>query len=142
MPLVSDSAAHEVRELDDDRGAALLQWTFASVATAPGEARSRAASVLAGSPELDTVLVLVSELVTNAVLHTSHGAELRIFGAGDTIRVEVEDRATGIPESPPTVGAHGGFGLRIVAAMATRWGNAPAAGGKVMWFEVDGAVAP
>jgi hypothetical protein len=114
----------------------LLRWTFPPAAGAPGEARRRAAVVLGGSPHVDTALVLVSELVTNAVLHTAARAELRILERGAVLRVEVEDHVARIPASPPTPGAHGGFGLRIVAAMANRWGTEPSEDGKVVWFEL------
>jgi anti-sigma regulatory factor (Ser/Thr protein kinase) len=111
---------------------------------APGAARAHAARALDESPHADVVLALVSELVTNAVLHSGGGAELRIVRrrahttAGEVIRVEVRDNHRSPPERSDTPGAHGGFGLRIVSALARRWGYAPAASGKVVWFEVGG----
>jgi anti-sigma regulatory factor (Ser/Thr protein kinase) len=96
-----------------------------------------AAETLAGSDHLQSALVLVSELVTNAVLHTGGPAELRILVIEpDAVRVEVADHARDIPRSPPTAGAHGGFGLRIVAALADEWGCTPLPHGKVVWFEL------
>jgi hypothetical protein len=123
----------------------LLIFRFEPDPEAPGEARARTAEALESSPHIDTVLVLVSELVTNAVLHTSHVSELRVSRraiderdgrAGHVVRVEVRDGDRVIPSSPPTPGAHGGFGLRIVAAMADAWGCTVLEHGKIMWFEV------
>jgi two-component sensor histidine kinase len=124
----------------------LLSFPFRATPEAPGEARRRTSEVLASSPQLDVVLILVSELVTNAVLHTADGAELRVsqrdHTAEDVIRVEVQDRHRATPESPPTAGAHGGYGLRIVAAMARDWGCTPLPDGqgKIVWFEVGSGV--
>jgi anti-sigma regulatory factor (Ser/Thr protein kinase) len=137
----------------------LLRLRLAPVAESPGHARKCAARVLDGSPHLDVVLVLVSELVTNAVLHARGGAELtmtRRYDADSTsadatsadstsadatnevIRVEVRDRDRDVPESAGAPGAHGGFGLRIVAALAREWGYSPLADGKIVWFEIGG----
>jgi anti-sigma regulatory factor (Ser/Thr protein kinase) len=82
--------------------------------------------------------VLVSELVTNAVLHTTREAELRVRLTDDgTLRVEVRDHDPVAPRPSASAGAHGGYGLRIVAAVADRWGHTPVADGKVVWFELD-----
>lgn len=124
---------------------AVLHFRFLPDAEAPGEARARAAEVLESSPHLETVLVLVSELVTNAVLHTTHASELRVFrrpvrdrdgAAACAIRVEVRDGDRVVPSSPPVPGAHGGYGLRIVAAIADAWGYTVLEDGKIVWFEV------
>jgi hypothetical protein len=95
--------------------------------------------------------VLVSELVTNTVLHTTGDAELRVAvldaptdASGDVcetvVRVEVADRDPNLPRTRPTTGAEGGFGLRIVTALADRWGvlrsHDEGGTGKVVWFEL------
>jgi anti-sigma regulatory factor (Ser/Thr protein kinase) len=114
----------------------LLRYAFWPTADSPAEARARTAIVLAGADRLDDVVALVSELVTNAVMHTAREAELHIVRRRGTIRVEVRDRDPRVPASPPTAGAHGGFGLRIVAAVADAWGCNPLDDGKRVWFEV------
>ena len=94
--------------------------------------------------------LLVSELVTNAVVHAETHVCLRVR-PGTVTRIEVEDEGGPIPDSglPPTAGnprpapadapiEPGGLGLAIVAALASRWGIADRAGpGKVVWFELD-----
>ena len=58
--------------------------------------------------ELDVILLMVSELVTNAVLHTRRNARLRVLDLGDKgYRIEVEDQLVtvsihdGQPSRPP-----------------------------------------
>ncbi|WP_405798365.1 ATP-binding protein [Streptomyces sp. NBC_01506] len=86
---------------------------------------------------LDDVLLVSSELVTNAVRGTDLVAfQLRI--AGRSLYVEVWDRAPGVPEvNHADTDAEDGRGLRLVEALATRWGVCrPRAGGKVIWAEL------
>jgi hypothetical protein len=53
--------------------------------------------------------------------------------------VSVEDANPTLPEpgEPVDLGAEGGRGLRIVAALAQRWGVDTTGTGKVIWFELD-----
>jgi anti-sigma regulatory factor (Ser/Thr protein kinase) len=88
---------------------------------------------------LDDVLLLASELATNAVLHTS--GSVALFGwrtRNCEWRVEVTDES---PERlPPAVRqlptAAGGRGLAIVDTLATHWGQRRIPGGKSCWFEL------
>uniref|UniRef100_A0AAU2JZC7 ATP-binding protein n=1 Tax=Streptomyces sp. NBC_00049 TaxID=2903617 RepID=A0AAU2JZC7_9ACTN len=87
--------------------------------------------------------LLITELVTNALVHTDQGAEVSATLAADRLRVEVRDYAVGKPRPyVPTAddGTHG-RGLVLVQALADTWGvDAPDLGrGKVVWFELDGA---
>ena len=91
----------------------------------------------------DAVL-LTSELVTNAVTHTERGCRVTASfdRARQWLRVEVADGSSHIPQvqlstNPLRVGGHG---LPLLAKVASRWGATPLAGGKTMWFELDGAV--
>jgi anti-sigma regulatory factor (Ser/Thr protein kinase) len=119
--------------------AVVLRYSFLATPESPGEARARTAAVLAGDERVDDAVVLVSELVTNAVLHTSQAAELRVLRrvGADTIRIEVRDHDPVAPRPSESAGAHGGYGLRIVAAIADRWGHSTLLDGKVVWFELD-----
>ena len=97
---------------------------------------------LAGAAEV--TLLLVSELVTNALLHGRPPLELRVAAIEGKVRVEVHDAAGDRPPArafPPPDAPHG-RGIEIVAALANRWGSAPSPLGKVVWFEVDVTARP
>jgi anti-sigma regulatory factor (Ser/Thr protein kinase) len=93
------------------------------------------------SPEILAVAALLtSELATNAVLHARSPFAL---GAGRTdlgVRVEVRDGDTTSPvmAAPPDNPRIGGWGLRIVDELASRWGVVKEPDGKRVWFELDG----
>ncbi|MCX4528755.1 MULTISPECIES: ATP-binding protein [unclassified Streptomyces] len=87
--------------------------------------------------------LLITEVVTNALVHTEQGAEVSASLAAGRLRVEVRDYAARRPRPHvPTAddGTHG-RGLVLVQALADAWGvDAPArGGGKVVWFELAGA---
>jgi anti-sigma regulatory factor (Ser/Thr protein kinase) len=87
----------------------------------------------------EVTLLLVSELVTNALVHGRPPLELRVTSSDDRVRVEVHDAAgeqTPALRFPPP-DAPDGRGIEIVAALSSRWGSAPSKHGKVVWFEVD-----
>jgi anti-sigma regulatory factor (Ser/Thr protein kinase) len=94
---------------------------------------------------LDDLLVIVSELATNAVQHAAVPFEVSIENDADRTRVQVADGGKGWPHPAPTpsAGEAGGRGLRIVAALAARWGvhdRAPQPG-KTVWAEVPNKLA-
>jgi anti-sigma regulatory factor (Ser/Thr protein kinase) len=89
----------------------------------------------------DVTLLLVSELVTNALHYGLPPLDLRLSADSGRVRVEVFDAAG---DRRPArqfapLDAASGRGIEIVAALASRWGSAPAPTGKVVWFEVDPA---
>ncbi|MFJ4921050.1 ATP-binding protein [Streptomyces sp. NPDC088725] len=114
-----------------------------------GRARRWARSRLAGSgiqdgePVAETLILLISELVTNAVVHTGAPAVLRmLFGSGEaeagTVRVEVADASTRPPKPRQARDAEtNGRGLELVEGLADRWGWQPEGAGKRIWCEVD-----
>lgn len=80
---------------------------------------------------------VVSELVTNAVLHARTACRVSLSVTGELVRLEVEDHAPQNPrERSYGVLATTGRGLRLVAALARSWGSYPVAGGKVVWCEL------
>ncbi|MCU0264776.1 MAG: ATP-binding protein [Actinomycetia bacterium] len=93
-----------------------------------------------GHDEEDVAVLLVSELVTNAILHGRGPLELRARATGDSLRVEVHDAD---PRTAPTLSTDvgptddGGRGLQLVDILADRWGWAESPAGKVVWFELD-----
>jgi anti-sigma regulatory factor (Ser/Thr protein kinase) len=115
-----------------------------------GRARKWARSRLAGSgigddePLAETLVLLISELVTNAVVHTGCPAVLRMLFAaeGSGVRVEVADASDCPPRPRHAEGDDtNGRGLELVDGLADRWGWQPEAVGKSIWCEVD-RVAP
>ncbi len=114
-----------------------------------GRARRWARSRLVGSgigddePVAETLILLISELVTNAVVHTGCPAVLRmLFGPGaaeaGTVRVEVADTSAAPPRPRHADGEDtNGRGLELVDGLADRWGWQPEGAGKRIWCEVD-----
>lgn len=105
-------------------------------------ARSFVDSTLSGwscGEAVDVVVLLTSELVTNAVLHAGTRIGLRISRASGRLRVEVGDASQQVlTVRPRNVEAQTGRGLALVDSLATCWGVEQVADdGKVVWFEVD-----
>jgi anti-sigma regulatory factor (Ser/Thr protein kinase) len=90
---------------------------------------------------LETVKLLVSELVTNSVRHAGLPASAEIgvkaAAADRLVRVEVTDSGCGFdPAERPEPSEKGGWGLRLVESLADRWGVERSRGVRV-WFELD-----
>jgi len=87
----------------------------------------------------DTVTLLVSELVTNAVLHAGSEVEVLVQLTPRGARIEVTDTsASAIAPRDATADEDSGRGLALVETLAERWGVRPApGGGKTVWFEVS-----
>lgn len=83
------------------------------------------------------VILMVSEVVTNACVHTVGPLEFRLDCTAERLRVEVTDPS---PRPPvlrrPEPGALGGQGLRMVDRLARAWGYEPRGPGKAVWLEV------
>ncbi|GGR01162.1 SpoIIE family protein phosphatase [Streptomyces asoensis] len=94
----------------------------------------------------DAVLLVVSELVTNALVHTQGPVRLDLILRGDRVRVCVSDSSPRAPAKPVIVDweSTGGRGLLLVEAMSDSFGSVPVAGGKQVWSEitVPGGGAP
>lgn len=81
--------------------------------------------------------VVISELVTNAVVHASTSVEVRLALAGGMLRIEVADHGGGLPDvrAPGTNDPHG-RGLVLVNGLSSAWGVDPLADGKCVWAEL------
>src|SRR5207237_10334837 len=85
--------------------------------------------------------LLVSELVTNAIVHTGTSVELALRLAGRRLRTSVADESSTLPvlrRWEPDEDR--GRGLQLVEELAEEWGVETTAAGKTVWFEVDLAV--
>jgi anti-sigma regulatory factor (Ser/Thr protein kinase) len=116
--------------------------------TIPGEAHEVATAraylrgLLKGAPYADTAILLASELITNAVLHSLSGhadgtITVTAFALPGGVRVEVADDggpAVPVPREAADLATEG-RGLQLVAALATRWACHRAGVGTVTWFE-------
>lgn len=115
-------------------------------AAAPARARAQVLAVLTGELQedhLDVVVLLISELVTNAVLHAASPVTLRGWLEPARLRVEVTDDSP-IPPALRTYGPESttGRGLRMVAHLSAGWGISSAEDGKTVWFELDISAGP
>ncbi|WP_326700719.1 ATP-binding protein [Streptomyces sp. NBC_01754] len=94
-----------------------------------------------GPEETDTAELLLSELVTNALIHTRNGAAVTVTSAPGRLRVEVRDFVTRQAPAPYVPNADDGThgrGLLLVRSLADSWGVTAQALGKVVWFELTG----
>ncbi|MER6913091.1 ATP-binding protein [Streptomyces sp. NPDC000594] len=107
---------------------ALYDWGWLPAATADRRAAA------------EDVLLVVSELVTNACLHAEGPEELKVGCDGKVLRLEVSDRGSGqpAPRTPHRAGRPGGHGMFIVQRLCLDWGvlRAPGAPGKTVWAEL------
>lgn len=107
-------------------------------------ARAFVAAVLGRRhPQGDTAVLLLSELVTNSVLHSGSGlpgqtVTVAVFSEDDVIRVEVTDRSgTTTPAARfADADAERSRGLRIVGSLAARWGFEQRGVRTTTWFEL------
>ncbi|GAQ50672.1 ATP-binding SpoIIE family protein phosphatase [Streptomyces acidiscabies] len=118
----------------------VAEWRFAP---APAEVRRARAAIGEQLHEwglarlVDNAVLMVGELVTNAVLHApGRGVVVRLV-RGETLLCEVDDEGH---ELPTLLGAGpldvAGRGLRVVSTLAREWGASRSGAGKSVWFEL------
>lgn len=94
-----------------------------------------------GRQATDEVMLVTSELVSNAVRHGRDPVELHLqLDADDRLHLEVVDAGGVAPQAPaamPAVEAEGGRGLPLVAALSESWGSAvDARGHTAVWADL------
>lgn len=85
----------------------------------------------------DHVALVVSELVTNAVVHGEGDITVSLDVEADAVGVEVSDRDPALPapvDAP--IDAAAGRGLLLVSRLARDWGVRPDRSGKVVWAQL------
>ncbi|MFG3346544.1 SpoIIE family protein phosphatase [Streptomyces sp. NPDC048018] len=114
-------------------------WFLEPEDAAPGRARRLARRALArwDLEELtDSVELLISEVVTNAVRYAERPVTLRLLRT-DVLRCEVGDDSPQLPRQRRARDTdESGRGLFLVNRLARRWGATRLSGGKVVWFEL------
>jgi len=94
------------------------------------------------TPVRDDVLLLLTELVTNAVRHSEAGADralrVELRQRAEAVRVAVFDEGGGFAAEAPHSerDRSGGWGLFLVDQIADRWAVKPTATGTCAWFEI------
>ena len=131
--------AAEVGGSADDATATLA---IAADIGAAARARTFAAATLRDwslpQPLARDVLLITSELVSNAVKYGRAPVELRLRNDRRHLLLEVEDTATAIPRKlRPSPFQEHGRGLQLVARVADRWGTRPTAAGKAVWCSLS-----
>lgn len=98
------------------------------------------ADVLSGCPAAADAVLMASELLTNAVIHSRSGTDgtlaVTVAHGAARVRVEVDDQGGPWIESPDASGERG-RGLIIVSELAAAWGITGDENGRVVWFEID-----
>ena len=84
----------------------------------------------------DDAVLIVSELLTNAIVHAGSAPTLTMRVSHDHICVEVSDDSAAAPRISARADRDGGFGLRAVDAASRAWGWLPTASGKTVWSEI------
>lgn len=110
--------------------------------TSPRNTRRLFATHFANHPRLDDLLLCLSEVVTNAVLHA--GPPIQVSGGvvDAKIRVEVSDGSKAAPvQRVPEHSSPTGRGLNLLDKLASDWGVEITSSGKTVWFEISGASA-
>ncbi|MFC3572220.1 SpoIIE family protein phosphatase [Streptomyces yaanensis] len=152
LGLVADAVLTEANRSDD---VALLlvrydgmavrplreSWTVWRVPEAVRHARRftrRTMRAWGVTEDLDTVQLVVSELVTNALVHTDGQVRLDLTLINHRLRIAVADSSPRTPVKPTSIGweATGGRGILLVEAVSAGWGTLPVSGGKQVWADV------
>lgn len=123
------------------RRARLLRLRLSCDPSAPAHAREALARLPVIEPVRDDALLVASELVTNAVLHSGCNSredlEVVADASPDSLIIAVTDvgRSETVPRPRPSAERPGGLGLRVVAALARSWGTDRRSGRRV-WAEL------
>jgi anti-sigma regulatory factor (Ser/Thr protein kinase) len=93
---------------------------------------------LCDETDLGALLLLTSEIVTNAVRHADPPRTLLIEAEPGAVRVTVTDSSSRPPTPVKPAGTlrEAGHGLGIVQTLSAAWGHEPTSSGKSVWFTV------
>lgn len=105
-------------------------------------ARDFVKRALGSCPVLDEAVLLVSEVATNALVHSASGAgghfDVTVLGGDNSALIAVTDRGSDTVPAARDVDpeAEAGRGLELVESIADRWGHCGGRHGRTVWFEL------
>jgi anti-sigma regulatory factor (Ser/Thr protein kinase) len=118
--------------------------TFPGIVAVVPAARRLVRDVLAGTPRVDDLELIASELISNAIRHTDVGEPggeftLTIYTGSDWACIEVTDSGSGAWRDDPDSNSDDeyGRGLSIIAELSDRFGHDVDAYGQTVWAEVS-----
>jgi anti-sigma regulatory factor (Ser/Thr protein kinase) len=148
MATMTTGASDATADLATMAGAAVLaSLTIPGRPDQVSEARAFVRKVVgADNPVADTAVLLTSEIVTNAVMHSDSrraggSVTVLMIEISGGLRVEVADDGSDLsaPVVRGDVYASDGHGLYLVQAMADQWGYVRDEAGTTVWFWLGGA---
>jgi anti-sigma regulatory factor (Ser/Thr protein kinase) len=144
------TTTHASRSLENEpvpNGALSATYSVAADPRAVAAARHFVVGALTAwgvdTDTVDTATLCLSELVTNAMIHTDAGCELRVVLDRGVLTTTVRDGGSSVVVDLSSVtgdplAAHG-RGLQLVDALSTRWGSELDAVGMTVWFVLEPA---
>jgi signal transduction histidine kinase/DNA-binding response OmpR family regulator len=142
---VNDDVAVLIARVTDDPPERVVEVDLAAEAASVRQAREVVRGCIndwgVPDPAAGDAVLVVSELVTNGLLHGRPPIGLRVRHTGDELVIEVRDSAIALPKPARFGSDHpSGRGLAVVARLASRWGARAEDTGKVVWatFQLAG----
>ena len=143
LPIYNTRAAARKATIDVPPSPTRMHLHLPPLPTSPAVARSLV-QYACGSWRLDRVAdqarLIISELVTNAVVHAGTELDVTVVFRRDFLFLQVRDRSVDLPRAlgPESVSprAEHGRGLHLIDSLATSWGSSAAPDGKTVWAAV------
>ncbi|SES00198.1 Anti-sigma regulatory factor (Ser/Thr protein kinase) [Lentzea xinjiangensis] len=141
LPPFHEDVRHVHRTSDTDDGpiTSFLQFTRDAGQAAAARRWTRETLRDVSDDELDDILLVVTELVSNAVDHGTSPYVLRLCQSAELchVRVEVDDASADMPVLDSSrLGGDRGRGMVIINRLAKDWGVSPGLEGKTVWAEI------
>lgn len=126
----------------EEGGAEMIEHheTLRNDLTSVRYAREQVSKLLETNDETlrDSACLLVSEVVTNALIHTAGEVTLTVRTEPGWLRVEIGDKSPRVPlKKTVRATATGGRGMELVDVLSKDWGVDPYHNGKIVWFELE-----
>jgi serine phosphatase RsbU (regulator of sigma subunit)/anti-sigma regulatory factor (Ser/Thr protein kinase) len=120
-----------------DRGDELWLAAFPTNVSHARRWITRQMGVCGAREAIDVVVLLTSEIVTNAIVHAGTPLTLRVDTEGERVRIAVSDGAPQVPAMGEfDLHSAGGRGMALLDTLADDWGVQVEPDGKTVWFDV------